>query len=255
MNLKPIGVFHSNKKNPYEAARQPAVDGTLSEGYILLHPGQNFEQALIGLDSFSHIWVLFEFDRNQNWKPMVLPPRGTNQKVGVFATRAPYRPNPIGMSSVQLLKIEGLKVHVSGHDILDQTPILDLKPYLPYSDSIHGANTGWLKENPFQIDIQPLAKAQLEFLEKNGITELRPFLLQQLSHEPIDSRRKRVRSLSGNQYEIAYRTWRIRFELHHVPADRIQIMEISSGYSKKDLSLDEDPYLDKALHRNFHIEM
>lgn len=123
------------------------------------------EEALRGLEGFSHIWLIFLFHDNmgrekngdignkRSWSPMVRPPRlGGNKKVGVFASRSPFRPNPIGMSVVRLETIDmtakGPVLNLSGVDMLDNTPILDIKPYLPYSDVIPGATDGFAKGKP-----------------------------------------------------------------------------------------------------------
>lgn len=253
MEIKPIGSFSSQKKYTYELSRQPALDSTQEVACITLNENQNFEQALIGLESFSHIWLIFLFHQNQNWKPMVQPPRGSNKKLGVFATRAPYRPNPIGMSVVKLVKIEGRKIWIQGHDLLDETPILDIKPYIPYSDSIAEANSGWLERiEKFNIEISSLAEKQIEFLESQCILGLKSFIYAQLEYEPTNSKIKRVQALTDDQYCIAYRTWRIHFELKN---KSIQILKIRSAYTQEEISSSEDPYQDKEVHRLFqHLE-
>lgn len=250
LKISPIGFFSSSKEHPFETARQPQADALSSQGQVHLLSGQNFEQALQGLELFSHIWLIFWFHKNSHWKPMVLPPRGTNHKQGVFATRAPYRPNPIGMSVVKLVKIEGLVITVEGVDLMDQTPILDLKPYVPSADLELSANFGWIEQTPdWRVAFSPEATSQLEFLRTNGVTELESFLRQQLAQEPTDSRRKRVEALGHQEWELAYRTWRARFRIE---ADQIQISALSSGYSKADLESAQDTYADKDLHREFN---
>jgi len=129
--IKPIGILHSELIQRYETPRQ----GVLAKGstaVIQLNPKYNFEQAVKDLDGFDRIWIIYQFHLNKNWKPLVTPPRHTRNKVGVFATRAPYRPNQIGLSCVKLEKVEGLKIFISESDILDGSPVLDIKPFLPY---------------------------------------------------------------------------------------------------------------------------
>ena len=142
--IEPIGIIRSNLSHRYETPRQGVLAGK-EVSVIELNPKNNFEQALKYLDGFERIWVLYQFHLNKNWKPLVNPPRHTRKKVGVFATRAPYRPNHIGMSCVKLEKVDGLKIFISESDILDLFPIIDIKPYLPYSDSFPDADTGWVK--------------------------------------------------------------------------------------------------------------
>lgn len=154
MTLTPIGVIRTPYRSKYDAPRQPGADDRIHDGTIELLPGRNYEQALLDLDGFSHIWVISWFDQAMGWKPMVLPPR-SRRKHGVFATRSPHRPNPIGISVVQLIHINGLKLLVRGADLLDGTPVLDIKPYLPYADAIGDASRGWTESAdermPFRV--------------------------------------------------------------------------------------------------------
>lgn len=245
IEFTPIGYFRSPQVHPYEAGRQP--DSHHSEGVIELSPGHNFEQALSGLEGCERIWILFLFHHNQHWNPMVLPPRGTDTKIGVFATRSPYRPNPVGISCVKVKSIDKLKITVEGADILDGSPIIDIKPYVAYSDSFE-SEPEWLKSAvKHQIDFSTAATAQLSWLENEGLDQLRAFLLHQLEYEPTNSKKKRVKE-SGDEFVIAYRTWRARFSLKNTT---IIVEEIFSGYSEQDLETSEDPYSDKDLHRLF----
>ncbi len=128
---------------PRQSGRVPSLTGR-----IIFLPEYRREEALRGIEAFSHLWLLSDFSgsHRETWSPTVRPPRlGGNQRVGVFATRSPFRPNPIGLSCVRLVRLEktaqeGTILHVSGVDLLDRTPILDIKPYLPYADSHPEAN-------------------------------------------------------------------------------------------------------------------
>lgn len=251
MQLVPIGVFHCAEKHPYDAARQGTVAAD-SVGRVELDAGQNFEQALQDLAGFSHIWLLFDFHHNKAWKPLVQPPRG-HRKVGVFASRAPYRPNPIGMTCVRLLSVSGRTLEVADHDLLDGTPILDIKPYLPYADSFPEATLGWLgelEEPRWAVSFSDAARAQLAWLEANGVPCLESFLVQQLADEPFNRKRKRLRQLGETEWEIAYRTWRARFTVDE-PALSLHVESLATGYSGPDLDSPDDPWEDKALHRAF----
>ena len=258
--IKPIGLFHSTKKYPYEAARQSGIDSDHT-GYIQLFEKNLFEQGLELLDGFSRIWIIYHFHHNTEWKPKVRPPRppidsdGQIQKVGVFASRSPYRPNPIGLSSVELLKIQGLQIFVSGADLLDQTPIWDIKPYIPYADSFPDESTGWLAEigPKFQVSFSELSINQIHFLNEKGITEIQDFLKHQLEYQPTSKKQKRVYALNNGHYEIAYRTWRAEFSMNDTD-QTIQVLKIYSGYSRLDLIDPIDKYQDKAIHQAFLIE-
>lgn len=245
IEFTPIGYFRSPQVHPYEAGRQP--DSHHSEGMIELSPGHNFEQALIGLEGCERIWILFLFHHNQHWNPMVLPPRGTDAKVGVFATRSPYRPNPVGISCVKVKSIDKLKITVEGADILDGSPIIDIKPYVAYSDSFD-SEPEWLKSAvKHQIIFSDTVSEQLNWLEKNGLDQLRAFLIHQLEYEPTNSKKKRVKEIDDG-FVIAYRTWRAFF---YVTDTKVVVENIFSGYSEQDLVNSEDPYSDKSLHRLF----
>ena len=123
-------------------------------GRIVFEPEYRSAEALRGLEGFSHLWLIWDFSEahRQGWSPTVRPPRlGGNQRVGVWASRSPFRPNPIGLSSVRILAIhlstpEGPVIEVEGADLMDETPILDIKPYLPYTDSHPDAKGGYAQQ-------------------------------------------------------------------------------------------------------------
>ncbi len=149
ITLTPIGVVHSPYTERFGTPRQPPITeqtlgDTAQAGVIELHPGHNYDQALRNLDGFDRIWVVFIFHLNRGWNPLVRPPRGPEHKQGLFSTRAPHRPNPIGLSCLLLDRIDGRNVYVRGLDMLDQTPVLDIKPYVPYADAFPEARAGWL---------------------------------------------------------------------------------------------------------------
>lgn len=243
-----IGVFSCQETYTYDVPRQGSLAGA-NQGTIILEPG--YENALFKLDSFSHIWVLFLFDRNKTWKPMIRPPRHTEQKVGLFASRSPYRPSGIGLSCVRLIAVDGLKIHVEGHDILDGSPILDIKPYLPYADSFPNASPGWTADNSeaqFQIDFSEKSLIQLAWLEAHGVSGIKAFIMDRLGTDPLNRRRNRLMPDSGPFHVLAYRTWRILFA---VSSSVVSINSIRSGYSDVELCSEEDKYADKFLHRTF----
>ena len=137
MEVKPIAYIYTDFKEKFGIPRQAGRIPELT-GKIVFEPEFQNPEALRGLAEFSHIWLIFDFSAShrENWSPTVRPPRlGGNQRIGVFASRSPFRPNPIGLSCVKLEKIENSQLFVSGVDLLDKTPILDIKPYLPYTDS------------------------------------------------------------------------------------------------------------------------
>ncbi len=154
IDMQAIGVVHSNYRERFAAPRQPAL-GKTQTAQIRLNAGMNFDQALQDLDGFSHIWVIYWMHLNRGWNPTVIPPRGPKIRRGMFATRAPHRPNSIGLSAVSLKSIEGRILHIEGHDMLDGTPVLDIKPYLPYADTIADATSGWLADVKLPDTLSP----------------------------------------------------------------------------------------------------
>ncbi|MFC1626182.1 tRNA (N6-threonylcarbamoyladenosine(37)-N6)-methyltransferase TrmO [Pseudomonadota bacterium] len=143
--FNPIGVVHSPFKERYAAPRQPALGDRVTAS-IELNSGENLEQAVKDLESFTHIWVIYWMHLNRGWNPTVIPPRGPKERRGVLATRAPHRPNSIGLSAVRLVGLKGRMLEIETLDMLDGTPVLDIKPYIPYADSIPDASHGWLDD-------------------------------------------------------------------------------------------------------------
>lgn len=249
--VDPIGYFHTAHKAPYDVPRQAALQSG-NEGVIQLKAGCQFEQALEGLEGFDRLWVVFRFHRHNHWKPKVLPPRG-GKKQGVFATRSPHRPNFIGLSCVQLQAIKGLQLRVINHDLLDGTPILDLKPYLNYADSFTSSQQGWLDLLPPLQEVScqwsPLAQAQLDYLAREWDCSLRSAIEQRLRHSPLPYANNRVKLISEDQYELAYRTWRV---FYHLKGDKITIHALKSGYDGATLAGNKlSRWGDVPMHRAF----
>ena len=144
-----IARIYNDYGSKFGIPRQPGlVDG--EESVIIFEPEYSVPEAFRGIEEYSHIWVLWEFSENKDikWSPTVRPPKlGGNIRKGVFATRSPYRPNPIGLSCVRLKSTEfengRIMLKVSGADMLNGTPVYDIKPYIPYSDSVPGASSGF----------------------------------------------------------------------------------------------------------------
>ena len=134
LNITPIGWLRTGKALKFDARHQP--DENAAETNVLeMAPGDKFRKALKDIEGFDRIWLLWWFHRNRTWRPEVLPPRGPSKRRGVFATRSPHRPNPLGLSAVELVAVEGRTLRLRGVDLLDGTPVLDLKPYVPYADA------------------------------------------------------------------------------------------------------------------------
>jgi hypothetical protein len=168
----------------------------------------------------------------------------------VFATRAPYRPNPIGLSVVRLERIEGLTLHVSGLDMLDQTPVLDLKPYVPYADAFSDAGLGWLENpldpvEPFTVELAERAARAFAYLKVEHALDLEPGVRKILELGPQQHPYRRIKKL-GDEYLLAVKDWRARFRIDD---RRITVTEVLSGYRPRELVENPDPALD--AHRAF----
>ncbi len=150
--MKPVARIRTDFPTKFGIPRQSGMVNEL-KGKVLFEPGFRNPDALRGLNEYSHIWLIWEFSasKQEGWSPTVRPPRlGGNKRMGLFATRSPFRPNPIGLSSVRLERIEwhtdeGPVLHVAGVDLMDGTPILDIKPYIPYTDSHAEASGGFYR--------------------------------------------------------------------------------------------------------------
>lgn len=158
----PIGIIHSPFKEKFGAPRQPGI-APAAHATLELLPPYDRDEALDGLAGFSHVWLVFVFHAtaDQGWHPTVRPPRlGGNARVGVFASRSTFRPNPIGLSAVELAgfgREDGkLVLHLRGADLIDGTPVLDIKPYVPYADSLPHARGGF-------ADTAPAARLAVRF--------------------------------------------------------------------------------------------
>ncbi|MDE7170429.1 MAG: tRNA (N6-threonylcarbamoyladenosine(37)-N6)-methyltransferase TrmO [Oscillospiraceae bacterium] len=163
--MKAIAHIRSDFSSKFGVPRQAGLVEELRAA-IVFEPPYRVPEALRGIEGFSHLWLIWEFSKNkrQNWSPTVRPPRlGGNQRMGVFATRSPFRPNPIGLSCVKLEGVEldtpdGPVLVVSGADLVDGTPIFDIKPYLPYADcrpEAVGGFAGAAPEGALTVDIPP----------------------------------------------------------------------------------------------------
>lgn len=192
-HFEAIGLIHSCYKEKFGIPRQP---GLVSEARATLEllPPYNRREALAGLEGFSHVWILFVFHgiRRDEWRPTVRPPRlGGNKRLGVFATRSTFRPNPIGLSVVELEDIElsqgKVLLHLRGSDLLDGTPVLDIKPYLPYADSVAGAKAGFapaLPEARQTVVFTPEAERQCVAYENDARKNLKALITQILEQDP-----------------------------------------------------------------------
>lgn len=250
----PIGFMHCSLKFHQEQPMQGNLSS--SEGYIELIKGFNYEQGLKDLDGFERIWIIYNFHLNTTWRPLTNPPYNDGKgKKGVFATRSPYRPNQIGISCVKLKEIKGNRIFITDTDLLNGTPILDIKPYIPEYDSFPDAKTGWLenvKRENYIFSYSKNAQMKLKFLLKRGI-DLYGVIQTQIGHNPYDKTRNKFKQVE-NGLLLRFKSWQILFELSNGNAF---IKDINSGYENGNFDeiLGNDTPDDIAVHKEFYLKL
>ena len=214
ISMKIIARMKSDFQDKFGIPRQSGlVDELVST--IVFEPEYRNPDALRGLEGFSHLWIIWQFSKavRDTWSPTVRPPRlGGNTRMGVFATRSPFRPNEIGLSSVKILGIEqtdrfGTVIHVAGADLMDGTPIFDIKPYIPYCDCHPGASGGFTADaSNFLLEVNfP------EHLRKNLPNDKQAALIGVLSHDPRPSYQQDAERIYG----INFAGHNIRFKVEN----------------------------------------
>lgn len=212
--MRIIARMHSDFPEKFGIPRQSGLVEAL-ESTIVFEPEYRNDDALRGLEDFSHLWIIWQFSKavRNEWSPTVRPPRlGGNTRMGVFATRSPFRPNSIGLSSVKILGLAhteqfGTVIRVAGADLMDGTPIFDIKPYIPYCDC-HPDAAGGFTDNAgdfiLNVDISPVQLAKFPESKHSALMEL-------LSHDPRPS----YQQDSDRIYGLAFSGYNIRFTVHN----------------------------------------
>ena len=223
MNLKVIAKIRTDFPNKFGIPRQSGLINTKAK--IIFEKDYRNSASLRGLEDFSHLWIIWEFSQNkrEDWSPTVRPPRlGGNKRVGVFATRSPFRPNPLGLSSVKIERIyddkeNGTVIEVSGADLMDNTPIFDIKPYIPYTDC-HTDAVGGFSEDVFaqelKVEIPEKIKQKINQEDLSNITEI-------LKSDP----RPHYHNDDERVYGFEYSHYHIEFKVN---ADILNVMCIES---------------------------
>ena len=266
VTFAPIGVVRTPFPDRVSAPRQPYAAGE-ARGTIELFPGRGFEHALEDLEGWDRLWVIFCFHLNAGtaFRPKVLPPRSAGRRRGVFSTRSPHRPNPIGLSVVRLDEVRGLTLHVRDVDMIDGTPVLDLKPYVPYADAFPTARTGWLEplapdpsapdpsapatavdpEPGFTVTWGPRAAEQAAWLQAaHGVDLVEP-VNRVLTLGPQPHPYRRIKA-EGDGFRLAVKDWRVRFR---VTGREVTVDAIASGYRPAQLAAPATP--EEVVQRAF----
>ncbi|AMQ88036.1 MULTISPECIES: tRNA (N6-threonylcarbamoyladenosine(37)-N6)-methyltransferase TrmO [Marinobacter] len=217
LTLTPIAITHSCFKDKFGVPRQPGLTRHAHAELLIQSPFDR-EDAFRGLETASHLWLTFQFHEaiRAEWRPVVRPPRlGGNKKIGVFASRSPFRPNSLGLSVVRnegLIRKNGqLVLRISDHDLIEGTPILDIKPYLPFADSVPEASLGWAESAPTEradVAFSPEASAQLATLPVEEYPDVRALIEDVVSYDPRPSFRRgrdEERIYGANLYDLNVR--------------------------------------------------
>ena len=218
MEIRPIAYIHTDFPEKFGVPRQSGLAKTL-RGRIVLEKEFRNPDALRGLEGFSHLWLIWEFSANKRtageWQPTVRPPRlGGNAHMGVFATRSPFRPNPLGLSCVRLAGIEldtpdGPVLHVTGADLMDGTPIYDIKPYIRYADARPEAICGYvdeLEERALKVVLPG------ELADRVEDTSVIPSLIETLRLDPRPS----YHDDPEREYGMSFAGYNVRFKVADV---------------------------------------
>ncbi|MDP2559974.1 tRNA (N6-threonylcarbamoyladenosine(37)-N6)-methyltransferase TrmO [Psychrobium sp. 1_MG-2023] len=228
--IEPIGIVHSPFKQKFGIPRQPSLASAVT-AIIELQPNYDSPNMVRDLEQFSHLWLIFQFHQNitHGWKSLVRPPRlGGNKKTGVLATRSTFRPNGLGMSAVKLerviIKNNRASIEVSGIDLLDGTPIFDIKPYIPYSDSLTQASGGYAQEPPTQLmQVQFSEQAQVTLAQQPNSEKLQALIEQILAQDPRPAYKKD--STDDKEYAIELYHYDIKW---HVSNSLIIVSQIQT---------------------------
>jgi tRNA-Thr(GGU) m(6)t(6)A37 methyltransferase TsaA len=224
-SVDPIGYVRSCFKEKFAIPRQPQL-APAARGVLELLPPFDRGDAVQGLEQVSHVWLLFMFHQALEDKPRlkVRPPRlGGNKSIGVFATRATHRPNGIGQSVVRLDKVEGARLWLSGIDLLDGTPVLDIKPYVPYADSVPDAVNGIASAAPESIAVEWVPTA-LEHAQGHGLRLEEPLvaLIEQcLAQDPRPAYQK-----PSPEREYGAQFWDVDVRWHYPEVGVIRVVEV-----------------------------
>ncbi len=233
----PIGVLKTPFKEKFGVPRQSLLM-TEAWGVLKLNADHQFALALRQLEQFSHVWLVFVFHKNSDasWHPLIDTPRvDMTEKVGVFATRSPHRPNPLGISAVKLERIDytaagGIEIYLNGVDLLDGTPILDIKPYLPYADYLPDANAGWAagEIERYAVELSRESEDFLAGLASARYPNLRKLIIQMLELDPRPTSQRRaapIGDLKTEAMRFAFRVW--DFDVHwQVRSGKLFVHEI-----------------------------
>ena len=230
-NIRIIAHIYTDFDEKFGIPRQSGIVKQC-RGRIVFEPEYRNEEALAGIDGYSHLWLIWKFSESvrQEWSPTVRPPRlGGNKRVGVFATRSPFRPNPMGLSSVRLEEVitdstDGPQLIVSGVDMLNKTPIYDIKPYLAYADAYPDARSGFgakVKDHVLEVEFPEKWLEMVEETKRPGAIEM----LRQDPRPPYHNHAEQI-------YKIAFANVDIHFTVEDNKLTVCRVLSLEEGQKK-----------------------
>ena len=207
MELKVIAYARNGHTDKFGIPRQSREESPI-ETRIVFEPEYKVAEALRGIEGYSHLWLIWGFSEVDSWSPTVRPPRlGGNKRMGVFATRSPFRPNPLGLSSVRFVRVEDGDLIVSGADVLDGTPIYDIKPYLSFSDSHEDARNGFAEETKgYKLNVEMSPTALL-----NGDVSFNDEIRRDIEYILSQDPRPGYQDDPDREYKLDYAGWNVAF--------------------------------------------
>jgi len=226
--MTPIGVIESDYPDKFGIPRQPGL-APAARASLMLVPPFDDPLAVRGIEAFSHLWLTFVFHQSPlRWTPLVRPPRlGGNARVGVFASRSTHRPNRLGLSLVELLEVDtrhGVRLRLGGADLVSGTPVLDIKPYLPWAESRPEARAGFAPEAPPRRPVVFSATAETALAAREDGDSLRELITQVLAQDPRPAYR---RGAEERRYGLRLRDVDVRFRAQAEGTEtRLQVIEI-----------------------------
>ena len=241
LTLRPIGYIRSGKHVKFAARHQPD-EREAEENFLELLPDADLALATSDLGGFERVWLLWWFHRNTDWRPKVIPPRGPQKRRGVFATRSPHRPNALGLTPVRLLGVErgGRLLRLGPCDLVEGTPVFDIKPYVPAYDSFPGSRAGWIDEvdaaeraGPrYAVELASRAVEQAEWLRARWSVDFLPRVRELLGRDPAPHRTRRIRRVPaehGGGFEMGCGAWRVLFTCDEGSA-RVTVTSLGPSY-------------------------
>lgn len=236
LTIRPIGILHSPYDEKFAVPRQPALVSQ-GKGILQLLPPYNQQEAVRGLEQFSHLWLIFQFHHipEREWHATVRPPRlGGNERIGVFASRATHRPNPLGLSKVELERVEirngEVYLHLGSLDLVNGTPIFDIKPYIAFADSEPLANSSFAQDKPpmpLIVEFSQAAQQEVQaarHFTKFGITDPFAFIRDVIAQDPRPAYQQG--KPSNRIYGMQLAGYNVRWQIDTEQLDKATVISI-----------------------------